>query len=74
MRVILMSDELSDSGANAIDEWLLWDLADQTMIDVGVKILQDIVRYSAGEDAVAEPYIGLSVEILLRVEAELIVL
>lgn len=74
MGVILMSDELCDSGANAIEEWLLWDLTDQTMIYVGVKFLQGIVRYSAGEDVVAKPYVGLSVEILLRVEAELIVL
>ena len=44
------------------------------MIDVCVKVLQYIVRFSAGEDAVAESYVCLSVEVLLRVEAELIVL
>lgn len=61
MRVILMSDELGDSCTNAIDKWFLWDLIDQTMIDESVKFLQNIVRYSTGEDVVAEPDIGLSV-------------
>ena len=61
MRVILMSDKLSDSGTNAINKWLLWNLIDQATINIGVKFLQDIVRYSTGENIIAEPDIGLSV-------------
>lgn len=74
MCVIFMSYKLGDSRANTISERFLWDLIDHTLINISMEVLQDIVRFSACENIIAESYIGLCIEILLRVEAELIIL